>query len=211
MNILIDELPTSVMIAGSKHQVNWGFRTFILIEICIFDQKLSDEERILNALSLFYGNRLPDDQALAFEKMMWFYRGGKAEKKGPAGKGMGGASLKRCYCFEQDAPFIYSAFRTQYRIDLQDLRSEDLHWWKFKAMFDSLDEDLRISKIMSYRVTSTTGMTKEQKAFYNDMKKAYALDVDTSADDTMKLAKRDMDMQKYIQRRAKEAQHAKKS
>jgi len=211
MNILIDELPTTVNIVGKTYQINWGFRTFILIEICIFDQKLSDEQRVLNALSLFYGDNLPDDPELAFEKMMWFYRGGKADRKDLAGKGKGGASLKRCYCFEQDAPFIYSAFRTQYRLDLQDLANTDLHWWKFKAMFESLDENLRISKIMGYRVTSTSGMQKEQKSFFNEMKKLYALDVDTAADDKMKLAKRDMDMQKYVQRRAKEAQNAKKS
>lgn len=206
MNILIDELPTAVIIAGKSYQVNWGFRTFILIEICIFDQKLSDDARVANALELFYGDAIPEDYSQAFDKMMWFYRGGKAEKK-DSGKGKG-ASLKRCYCFEQDAPHIYSAFLTQYKLDLQDLKSEDLHWWKFKSLFESLSEDLRISKIMGYRVTSTAGMQKEQKTFYNEMKKLYALDVETSADTKMKLAKRDSDMKNYIQRRAKEAQNA---
>jgi hypothetical protein len=207
MNILIDELPTAVTIAGKSYRVNWGFRTFILIEICIFDQKLADDERISNALTLFYGDHIPADIGQAFEKMMWFYRGGKSERKDPADKGKTGASSsRRCYCFEQDAPFIYSAFRTQYRIDLQDLASEELHWWKFKAMFESLDENLKISKIMGYRVMKTTGMGKEQKAFYNEMRKLYSLDVDTSADSKMKLAKRDADMKNYIKRRAKEAQ-----
>jgi len=209
MNILIDELPTSVVISGKRYPVNWGFRTFILIEICIFDQKLADDERIANALELFYRDLIPADYNQAFEKMMWFYRGGKAEISSDHKKG--GASSKRCYCFEQDAPFIYSAFRTQYRIDLQDLRSEDLHWWKFKAMFESLDDDLKISKIMGYRVASTTGMSKEQKTFYAEMKKLYALDIDGTADSTMNLAKRDADMKNYIQRRTKEAQHAKES
>jgi len=212
MNILIDELPTSVMISGKRYQVNWGFRTFILIEICIFDQKLTDDERIMNALALFYGEKIPDDMSQAFEKMMWFYRGGKLERKDPAEKGKRGASSsRRGYCFEQDAPFIYSAFRTQYKIDLQDLRSEDLHWWKFLAMFESLDENLKISKIMGYRVIKTVGMSKDQKAFYADMKKIYALDVDTSADSKMTLAKRDADMRKFVQRRLKEAQHETKS
>jgi len=210
MNILIDELPKAVTVAGKKYQVNWGFRTIILIEICIFDKNMSDDERIMTALGLFYGEAIPEDYSQAFDKMMWFYRGGKAEKKDLAGKGKS-ASLKRCYCFEQDAPYIYSAFLTQYKLDLQDLKSEDLHWWKFKAMFESLSEDLRISKIMGYRVTSTAGMQKEQKAFYNEMKKLYALDVETSADTKMKLAKRDADMKNYIQRRAKEAQNANES
>jgi len=211
MNILIDELPTTVMIDGRKYPVNWGFRTFILIEICIFDQKLSDNERVSNALLLFYGDEIPDDGSLAFEKMMWFYRGGKAEKKDQPSKGRGASGVKRCYCFEQDAPYIYSAFRTQYKIDLQDLRSEELHWWKFKAMFESLDDNLKISKIMGYRAAKTTGMGKEQKALYTEMKKLYALDVEETADLKMKLAKRDADMKSFIKRRTKEAQHANES
>lgn len=202
MNILIDELPTAVMIAGKKYQVNWGFRTCILIEICIFDKKLSDDERVMNALRLFYKDEIPADFNQAFEKMMWFYRGGAAEKKDPAEGRRGASSQKRCYCFEQDAPYIYSAFRTQYRLDLQDLRSEDLHWWKFKAMFESMDENLKMSKIMGYRVAKTTGMGKEQKAFFADMKKLYALDVEETADARIKLAKRDADMKNYIKRRA---------
>ena len=72
MNILIDELPTSVSVAGKRYPVNWGFRTFILIEICIFDQSISDEDRISNALTLFYKDDIPKEQA--FEKMMWFYQ-----------------------------------------------------------------------------------------------------------------------------------------
>lgn len=209
MNILIDELPESLIIQGKRHQVNWGFRTFILIEICIFDTKLSDDERISNALVLFYGNNVPEDLNQAFEKMMWFYRGGKDLKK-EKGKG-GAAGPKRCYCFEQDAPFIYSAFRTQYNLDLQDLKSTDIHWWKFKAMFESLNEDLKMSKIMSYRVISVSGMEKEQKKFYNEMKKLYALDVDINADTKLALAKRDADMQKYIKRRMKEVTSEKES
>jgi hypothetical protein len=209
MNIIIDALPESLVIKGKKHLVNWGFRTFILIEICIFDTKLSDDERISNALDLFYGDDLPDDPSIAFEKMMWFYRGGKEQKKDD--KKGGASSSKRCYCFEQDAPFIYSAFMTQYNIDLQDISNTDLHWWKFKTLFESLNDELKISKIMAYRATNTNGMDKGEKKFYNEMKKLYALDVDTNADTKMALAKRDADMQKYVKRRMKEVDGEKES
>ena len=74
MNILIDDLPESVTIAEKEFPVNWGFRTFILIEICIFDAALSDRDRIINALLLFYGDNIPTDIGQAYEKMMWFYR-----------------------------------------------------------------------------------------------------------------------------------------
>ena len=202
MNILIDDLPESVTIAEKEFPVNWGFRTFVLMEICIFDAALSDRDRIINALLLFYGDNIPTDIGQAYEKMMWFYRGGKDLKSEKKGEGF--SSPKRCYCFEQDASYLYAAFRTQYRIDLQDISSNDLHWWKFKALFESLDDDLKISKIMSYRVTDTKGMDKGQKKFYSDMKKLYALETEMNADSKMALAKRDADMLKHVNRRMRE-------
>ena len=200
MNNMIDELPRSVKVDGTDYPVNYGFRTFILIEICIFDTALSDADRVMNALELFFVD-MPPDFTQAFEKMMWFYRGGKDEKKS---KNSGSSNTKRCYCFEQDAPFIYSAFLTQYKIDLQDTADKDLHWWKFKSMFESLNDDLKMSKIISYRVTNTTGMDKSQKKFYSNMKKLYALESETNADSKMALAKRDADMLKHINRKMKE-------
>jgi len=200
MNILLDALPESVEIDGIDYPVNYGFRTFILIEMCVFDTKISDNVRLSSALNLFFADT--PDVAQAYEKMMWFYRGGAEEKKS---KGKG-SSAKRAYCFEQDAAYIYSAFKTQYNIDLQDISSADLHWWKFKALFESLGDELKMSKIMGYRLTNTTGMDKGQKKFYNDMKKLYALDVETNVDNKMALAKRNADMQKYVTRRAAEIQ-----
>jgi len=207
---MIDELPRSVTIDGTDYPVNYGFRTFILIEICIFDNALSDTDRVGTALELFYGENMPDDTAQAFEMMMWFYRGGKDEKKSKS-KSKGSSNSKRCYCFEQDAPFIYSAFQTQYKLDLQDIASADLHWWKFKCMFESLNDDLKMSKIMSYRVTDTAGMDKHQKKFYIDMKNLYALESETNADSKMALAKRDADMLKHINRKMAEVNSEKES
>ena len=37
----------------------------------------------------------------------------------------------------------------QYKIDLNSIKY--LHWWKFKALFNNLNENIQFSKIMSYR------------------------------------------------------------
>ena len=64
---------------------------------------------------------------------------------------------------------------SQYNIDLQDI--EYLHWWKFRALFDSLDENNRLSKIIQYRSMDLTKIKdKEQKKFYKNMKKLYKID-----------------------------------
>ena len=45
-------------------------------------------------------------------------------------------------------------FLEQYGIDLT--QEHDLHWWRFKAMFDSLSEKTQFVKIMGYRSMTIT-------------------------------------------------------
>lgn len=210
MNILLDSLPETVLVDGKEWSVNWGYRACILIEICMFDTGQSEEQRVLNALNIFYDRDIPGNVAEAIDRMMWFYRGGKEEKK-PAGENKTKrtapiARQKRCYDFEQDAPYIYAAFRTQYGIDLNTTKNYDLHWWKFQAMFTALDEGLKFSRIMYYRSVSTNGMSKQQRAYINEMKKFYALEDGQTADGKMKLVKRNMEMKDYVRKRTREVQ-----
>ena len=61
-----------------------------------------------------------------------------------------------------------------YHIDLQDI--EGLHWWKFKALFNSLSSDCKFIKILEYRSIDLSEIQdKQQKNFYRKMKKLYAL------------------------------------
>lgn len=212
MNILIDSLPECVRIDGVEWPVNWGYRAFILIELCLFDGEQNEEQKVLNALNIFYNRDIPGNVVEAIDQMLWFYRGGKLEKKpsneNKSKRNTNIAKPKRCYDFGIDAPYIYAAFRTQYGIDLQDIKNYDLHWWKFQAMFTSLDEELKFSKIMYYRTVSTNGMSKQQRVYINEMKKLYALEDESSVDNRMKLAKRNMEMKDYVRNRIREVADA---
>lgn len=57
---------------------------------------------------------------------------------------------ERTVDFEQDAPYLYAAFRQVYGIDLFRERGK-LHWWKFLAMLDSLPSDCKLKEIMAIR------------------------------------------------------------
>jgi len=176
MNILIDVLPRKVEIDNREYKINYDFRTSILFEIMIQDDELDDKEKIYNALLLYYPV-IPDNLEEAIKQILWFYRGGKDINEGSSGVSMGKST--RAYSFEYDDDYIYSAFLTQYDIDLQDI--EDLHWWKFKAMFRALKEDNEIVKIMGYRsMPINTNMSKEQKDFYSNMKRIYAIPMSKS-------------------------------
>lgn len=206
INIINEKLPENVCISGRIHPVAYGFKEFVQIEILMFSD-ISDEEKLVRSLDIFYLNNIPPDINQAMERLLWFYNCGKTprkeeqKKKGKKPK----KQQKRAYCFEADAGRIYAAFRSQYNINLNRIKSEELHWWEFMAMFESLSEDLLISRVMYYRTADLSGMGKNQKAFIKRMRELYAIKHDTSTlDARAKLAKRNKDMKDYVRRRMEE-------
>lgn len=205
-NIILHSLPEEVEVHGARYPVNWGYRAMVTIEVCMFDPGRSEEQRLLDALNIFYMKDIPPDIGAAMERLLWFYRCGRSERHGQDKKRSPGKHAGRCYCFRQDAPYIFAAFLAQYGIDLNVTKNYGLHWWKFHAMFESLGEDLKISRIMYYRTASVSGLPKEKRKFLNEMKKLYALDwAGQDMDDRMRLAKRNAGMKAYVRRRAAEA------
>lgn len=62
----------------------------------------------------------------------------------------------------------------QYNIDLNKIKY--MHWWKFKALFEGLNENTQIVKIMGYRAMDITKIKdKEEKARYKKLKRMYQL------------------------------------
>ena len=62
----------------------------------------------------------------------------------------------------------------QYGKDLQDI--EYLHWWKFRAMFEDLDESTKMAQIMSYRAMDISKIKdKEEKNRYKRLQQIYSL------------------------------------
>lgn len=204
-NILIDELPHSVVVNDCIYDVNWGYRANIIMEICIFSDR-SDEQKLLDCLNIFYCRNIPADVDQAVEKMLWFHRCGRSpdepeDKKQPSGA-QRPKRTGRAYCFDKDAALIFAAFFSQYGINLNRTANKDLHWWEFMAMFDSLGEDLLISRVMYYRTADTEGMSKKQKAFIMRMRKLHSLsDASSDMDSKAKLAKRNADMLAYVRER----------
>lgn len=172
-NMLVDVLPETVDIDGVEYEIESNFRTFVLFEMMMEDPELTDSEKAMRGLELVYPE-IPEDLEAAVDGLLWFYAGGKQWRDKRGGSAEGASEVQRIYSFEHDDDYIYSAFLTQYHIDLQDI--EYLHWWKFKAMLRTLSSDLEFSKIMEYRsIDINASMTKEQRDFYSRKKELYAL------------------------------------
>lgn len=176
MNILIDKLPTEV----EGLELNTDFRTSILFELLMQDKDISNEDKVALSINLYF-NRQPtsyQEMKKMTRAIIWFYSCGnkkkelkeinqneeivKKEKK-----------RKQIYSFEQDDFLIYSAFMEQYGIDLNETK---LHWWKFKAMFDGLNDNILFSKVMGYRSIDLSKIQdKKQREHYANLQKHWAL------------------------------------
>lgn len=175
MNLLIDLVPKTITIDNKEYEINSDFRTSILFELLMQDSSIENGDKLIMSLNLYY-NELPPEKCWreAIDKILWFYRCGK-DVGLSKGKGNGKSDVQ-IYNFEYDDDYIYAAFMDQYGIDLQDI--ENLHWWKFKAMFKSLKEDNEIVKIMGYRSMDLSKIKdKEQKAYYKRMKDIYKIPI----------------------------------
>ena len=182
MNILIDRLPTEV----EGLELNTDFRTSILFELLMQDKDISNEDKVALSINLYF-NRQPKSTK-EIEKMtkaiIWFYSCGNKKKELKNNEEeivKKERKRKQIYSFEQDDFLIYSAFMEQYHIDLNEA---NLHWWKFKAMFDGLNDNILFSKVMGYRSIDLSKIEdKKQRDHYARLQKHWALIDSRSAEE----------------------------
>jgi len=175
MSIIIDNLSNIVEDRIGVLKFNTDFRTSMLFEMLMQDRNIRKKNKVIQAIKLYYPNiKEITDIEKAVEDMLWFYRCGKeladSNKKNSSNNNN---DIKQIYSYEFDDNYIYSAFLQQYNIDLQDC---DLHWWKFKALFDGLSKDTKIVEIMGYRaIDLRTIKDKEERKRIKKLKELYKL------------------------------------
>ncbi len=166
MNLLLDPLPDFVEVGGQSYPIDTDFTTSIKFELLMSDDSFSEPEKVQMGLNLYYPT-VPENSYEAFKAAIWFFTGGKdlnTERKSSK-------HAKRIYDFEYDAPYIYAAFWADYGIDLQ----RGLHWWQFLSLFQSLREENQFCKIMGYRAVDISKLKGEERKFYCNMQRRFAL------------------------------------
>lgn len=167
------EYPKFITYKGVKIPINWNFRIGIEFQKLLYED-IDDKEKFIKFLELYF-NALPriDDPELLTNEVLKFYRCGKEsveieeyDEYEPR--------PQQAYSFEDDWPYIQAAFLQQYQVDLNTV--EDLHWWQFKGMLESLNDTTQFKKILGYRLMKISkNMSSEQKAYYKEMKEIYKL------------------------------------
>ena len=166
MSIIIEALPTSLVIGGEDCPIRCDFRTWLKFARETAATDIS-ADKVLDIISLIFYD-IPPNFAQMWQAVVNFYNPQEYQSTARAEQ-----AAKRIYDFEYDAKLIYAAFLQQYRIDLT---TAGLHWWQFKALFDSLGEDTQFVKVMQYRSVNLSEVKdKKQKEFYRKMQRLYML------------------------------------
>lgn len=168
-NILLDKLPK---ITPNGFKIRTDFRESIKFELLMQDNKIEEKNKIYLALNLYY-EEIPHNIEKALQDLIWFY--GANSTKNDISKNVDNKKLtKEIYSYEFDSKYIFSAFLAQYKIDLNSIKY--MHWWKFKSLFEGLNDSTKIVQIMGYRSIDLSKIKdKEEKARYKNLKKIYAL------------------------------------
>jgi hypothetical protein len=175
MNLLLDKLPESVYLADPdppflerEYPLNTDYRVGIRFTNLLEDDTLSDLEKDEQALMFYYGG-IPANVDAAYQALIQFYLCGRD----PDEVKTDGQSGPPVFSYTQDAPYLFAAFEQQYGIDLTAV---DMHWWRFRALFDGLSDKTELMKIISYRAWKPyRDCPKEEAARMRKLQKHYAL------------------------------------
>ena len=153
------ELPTEIEIAGRPYQIrNRGdYRTILGVFSVLEDPELTQNERIISALIIFYEdlNDIEDVFALsdlesATKQMFEFFNGGRGEE---------GKASRKLIDWEHDANIISAAVN---KVSGKEIRSEPyIHWWTFMSYYMSVGECI-LSTVVNIREKILKGKNLEK-------------------------------------------------
>lgn len=194
INILIDELPSQIEIENYIIDINCDFRYGIMFEQLINDKSYGELQKYYAMLDIYFGDtyRLVENQSVLSDYIIWFHSCGKKKnKKEVANVNMNLNQINQkyykppetVYDYDYDADLIYSAFQQQYHIDLNEA---ELHWWKFKALFNSLDENTLFKQIVHIRATDVRKIkNKDERQRINKLKLQYKIPVEMTEEEKL--------------------------
>lgn len=154
INILYEDLPDYVILFGEKYPVHTDFKRWVEISCILEEENIAKPEVTSRILKLCYKEKLPPNHISALLGAMMFLNRGTDLSVSQNQKS------ERVYSFLKDASTIYSSFFIRYGIDLL---SEEMHWYKFCALFEALADDNPFKTVLKIRTTDEKDI-KDSKA-----------------------------------------------
>lgn len=171
----LTDTPLSAIKFDSRiYHVNLAFDTVIkYLELAESDEPNQEEK----AIRLFFGDQElpldPDFFESSFKLINETITKAPYQSNSSMNFGMQVAP-QQLYSYRQDADAIYASFLMQYHIDLLKERGK-MHWCVFRALFDGLNEDTPIQRIIDLRQKNLTDVPDEQRGKVMQLQQYYAL------------------------------------
>lgn len=163
MNVFYEGLPESVFIGGKEYPVITHFAEWLRF-LDMLKSELPTSIKLKLLLEMFPEEKPPLREEREFNEIIAAVQGflNMEEISLPvSGGGRSEQMGKENISFSYDAPFIISAFRHDYGIDL--LSVDYLHWWKFKMLLMGLDEKNQIKEMIYYRGVDLRGIKDKEE------------------------------------------------
>lgn len=151
------KLPESIIVDSVEYPIHTDFRIWIE-----FERSLREDHIAL--FDIF--DCTPPEGVRWVESAREFL----ASPNSTPREGYGPKSDERAFDFVQDGAYIVGAFQQAYGIDLT---TADIHWHRFKALFDSLPDDTKLSTIMGHRTWQSS--KKKPDEIHRECKRAWTL------------------------------------
>lgn len=147
------ELPKTVSIGNRDRAIRWEYRDVLTILAALADPELSQEDKTIAALAIFYPDAeelTADEVPEALERLNWFIEMGQEPRENHGPKLMD---------WEQDFPYIIAPIN---RVIGRDVREETpLHWWTFLSAYYEIGDCL-FAQIVSIRDKKARGKRLEK-------------------------------------------------
>lgn len=154
---MIGLLPESLLIEGIEHPIYTDYRDCIPILQAYGAPELSNEEKIIATLKIYY--EFPDNWREAYEQAVWFLDCGNQYKNSKP--------QKKLIDWEQDEQYIFAAINKNTGYSIREI--EYMHWWDFYGHFMEVGECV-YTHILSLRSKKSKGkkLSKDEQEFYNN-------------------------------------------
>lgn len=169
---MIFDLPTSVTVCGTDYQIRSDYRAVLDICIALSDPDLSDQEKAIVMLDVFYPafSEMPQEHfEEAVKKCVWFIDCGEDDVTKQSGA--------KLVDWEQDFKYIVAPIN---RVIGAEIRSmEYLHWWTFISAYYEIG-DCTFAQIVHIRDMLSRGkpLDKTDREWYE--KNRHLVDLKTT-------------------------------
>lgn len=151
MNLFYEDYPNTITVGGRDISIVTDFREYVKLIDMLKDDSLSSTEKMCFLSQYFL--EVPDDFSEAMEKLTDFIimesKDNAVRDEAEPREIEEAENKKEVYSFDYDYPFIFSAFLSEYGINLRTIKY--MHWWEFKLLFDGLSEKTEIKQRILYR------------------------------------------------------------